>query len=133
FNVLLDDQHGEPLLSPERRKDRADLLDDRGLNTLRRFIQNKQPGARHEGTRERENLLLATRQSTAAAIKQATQFWKNSDYAVDRAFLCFSGVWRPCQPKILLRAQARQDAATLRYVADSEPAPLVRGPARHID
>src|SRR5215470_3400492 len=32
-----------------------------------------------------------------------------------------------------MRAQARKDAATLRYVADSEPAPLVRRPARHID
>ncbi len=58
---------------------------------------------------------------------------KNADHAVDRVLLGLPRIRGPGQPEVFLRAQAGQDAAALRHVADAEAAALVRRPLRDID
>ena len=67
-------------------------------------------------------MLLTTRQGAAAPIQQAVQSRERVQDARERLFLGLTGIGRPGQTQIIERAQARQDAASLRHIADAHPA-----------
>ena len=73
-------------LSRSVERTAADLLDDRRLDAFRRFVQDQQPRGGHQRTRQREDLLLAARQRTALAVKQASQFREQSRRRVRSRF-----------------------------------------------
>ena len=57
--VLLDDEHGQPLLLVQLAHDPEDLADDHRREAERRLVEQQQPRARHQRAGEREHLLLA--------------------------------------------------------------------------
>ena len=58
MRVLLDDEHGEPLVV-QVLDDAEDLRDEQRREAERRLVEQEQPRPLHERAREREHLLLA--------------------------------------------------------------------------
>src|SRR5690349_11498280 len=58
--VLLDQQHGELLLTIHPLHDLEDLLDEHGSQAQRRLVEQHHLGMRHQRTADDEHLLLAT-------------------------------------------------------------------------
>ena len=115
-----------------RQRD-ADLLHDRGLNAFARLVEQQQPRTRNERTRERQDLLLAARERTAAPVEQPRQPRKRIDHPLHRLCFALAVAGAPGQPQIVVGAQARQDAAALRHVGDAHAAAQVRGGVGHVD
>ena len=128
FEVLLDDKHREAVLVAQGRQQRADFLDDRGLDALGGLIEQKEPWQRHQGAREGEDLLLSARQRAASAVQEPAQARKNPHDPLNRPLLGLAGIRRPCEAQVLLGAEPGKDAASLRHVGDAKPAALVRRP-----
>ena len=133
FKILLDDQHRQAMFLAQACQELADLLNDRRLNSLRRLVKKQKPRQRHERARQRQYLLLAAGQRATPALQQAASAaGKIREHALDRTLLGLTGIRRPCQAKIFVRAQARKDAAALRHIGDAEAAALMRRPAGHV-
>ena len=128
FEVLFHDQHREAVLVAQGRQQRADFLDDRGLDALGRLIEQKEPWQRHQGAREGEDLLLSARQRAAPAVHEPAEPRKNSHDPLNRPLLGLAGIRRPREAQVLLGAEPGKDAASLRHVGDAKPAAFVRRP-----
>lgn len=82
--ILLDDNHGNSFAPVDVEDGRADLVDDRRLYPLRRFIEQQQLRPRHQSTRQGQNLLLPTAQCPAplfALLEQYGEFGKHRVHA----------------------------------------------------
>ena len=71
--ILLDQHDRHAALLAEVVDGAADILDDRGLDTLGRLVQHQQPGSGDQRPRDRELLLLATREVSAAPAQHGLQ------------------------------------------------------------
>ena len=132
LEILLDDQHRDPMFLAQACQEFANLLDDRRLNSLRRLIEQEQPRQRYQRTRQCQDLLLAAGKRTASTVQEPGQPRKERQHPLNRPLLGLAGIRRPGQAQIFVRAQARKDAAALRNVCDAEPASLMRRPAGHV-
>src|SRR5579872_6268960 len=66
IGVLLDDQYGEAVLPVECPDRLEDLARDQRRETKRRFVEEEQARAAHQGTADRQHLLFAAGQRAAA-------------------------------------------------------------------
>src|SRR5262249_36260954 len=64
--ILLDQEHGQALVGIEFADDLEDLLHDQRGKAERWLIEQEQAGPRHEGAGDRQHLLLAARECSAA-------------------------------------------------------------------
>ena len=71
--VLLDDQHGQPIVGIELLDDAEDLLDHRRGKPERRLVEHQQPRPADQGTGEREHLLLAAAERPRLLIATTLQ------------------------------------------------------------
>src|SRR4029078_3757529 len=60
--VLLDDEDGEALVLAQLAHDPEQLRHEHGCEPERRLVEEQKPGPVHEGSRERQHLLLAAAQ-----------------------------------------------------------------------
>ena len=80
---ILLDQHDRNLSQIAQIGDgAADILDDRGLNSLGRLIQQQQPRPHDQRAADGELLLLAAGQITAAAAQHAVEHGKQGEHVV---------------------------------------------------
>ena len=63
----------------------ADVLDDRGLDALRRLVEEEEAGPRHEGAADRELLLLPAGEVAAAAVQHALEDGEQLEHLVGDA------------------------------------------------
>src|SRR5882762_8682250 len=68
--ILLDQDHGEAALLAQPLQGLDNLVDDRGLNTLRRLVEKDKPRLAAKTARDRQQLLLAAGQCTAGTIEK---------------------------------------------------------------
>jgi hypothetical protein len=66
MGVLLDEEHGHVLPLVDLADDAEDLLDDQRRQAERRLVEQQEAGPAHQCARDRQHLLLAARQRTAA-------------------------------------------------------------------
>src|SRR5256885_8428531 len=62
--VLLDEHDRNATLTVEPSDDFGDLVDDRGLDPLRRLVEQQETRTRHQRPGERKHLLLATAEAS---------------------------------------------------------------------
>src|SRR5580700_2364532 len=80
--VLLDQENSQPFGLVQFRDHFEDLLDDEGRKSKRRLVQEQQAGPAHERARNRQHLLLAARQRSAALRGPLLQAWKKREHAL---------------------------------------------------
>src|SRR5882757_9154164 len=117
-HVLLDQDHGEPDLAVEPDDDALDLLDDRGLDTLVRLVEQDDPGIGGKRPRDRELLLLAAREHAAITVEILHEVRKQ---LADELWYLAPAVGpreRPHQD-ILADREIRDDLTPLRHVGDA--------------
>ena len=125
--VLLDDQDGEAVLLVQRANGVEDLTRDQGRKTERRLVQEQEARAAHQRAADREHLLLAAGQRAAALRHAFPQPRKQVEHALEGGcaiVLAREGGVR-AHLQVLRHAHAREDAAALRRLRDSEPRDLV--------
>ena len=71
--VLLDQEHGEPVLRVELADGVEDLPHDQRREAERRLVEQQQPRPRHQRAGDRQHLLLAARQRAAALVQALLQ------------------------------------------------------------
>src|SRR5438132_278577 len=74
--LLLDQQHGEPVCLVQLQDDVADFVDNIGLNPFGRLVKNQQLRFEHEGAADRELLLLPARKVAATPVQHLLQHGK---------------------------------------------------------
>src|SRR6185503_11021167 len=77
--ILLDKHDGHRPLVAKIGDGPADILDDRGLDPLRRLIEDKERRARHESAADRQLLLLAAREIAAAPAEHVLENRKQGE------------------------------------------------------
>src|SRR5579885_3303989 len=114
--VLFDqkDRESRPLEPADRG---ADLLHDHRREALGRLVEQQQARACTQDPRDRQHLLLAARELSALAHAPLEQVGKQGVYVVGRHAARSNG---RRQQQVLLHREAREDAALLGAVGDSE-------------
>src|SRR5262245_32265275 len=79
--VLLNQEHCELVTSVQFANGGEDLLNQEGRETERRLVEEQQAGAAHQRAGNREHLLLATGERTAALVQTLTQARKQVEDA----------------------------------------------------
>src|SRR5262249_50005692 len=121
--ILLDQHHGDLAEIAQIGDSAADVLDDRGLNTLSRLIEQKQARPHDERPADRELLLLAAGQIAAAPPQHVVEHWKQREHVVgDRAILALER--RKAGLEVLLDGEERKDFTSLGHVGDAAPRAL---------
>src|SRR5437868_4442531 len=80
--VLLDQQDRDLLLAIDPTHDREDVLDDERCETERWLVQQKQRGSGHQRPRDREHLLLASRERAGLLATTLLETGKVAVHAV---------------------------------------------------
>src|SRR5580704_423933 len=132
FETLLHHDDGEALVAVESYQDVEDLLDDRGLNSLRRLVEQQKLGPPAQAARQRDNLLLAARKRAAEAVEQRINSRKSRPDVVDDHFLAFDPVVDATHPQVLADGQRRKDRPALRHITDATAYAPVGRHARNI-
>src|SRR5258705_12148812 len=116
---ILLDQHGCDLAEVAQIRDgAADGLDDRGLDAFSRLVKEERARPHHQRAADRELLLLAAGEVTAAPAEHAVEHREEREHVVrDGAVLalerCEAGL------EILLDREQRKNLATLRHIGDA--------------
>src|SRR5262249_57255903 len=80
---VLEQEDGEPVARVEVADDAEDLLGDERREAERGLVEQQQARASHEGARNRQHLLLAARQRTAALIAALGEAWEEREHALE--------------------------------------------------
>ena len=104
--------------------DAADLLHDRGLDALRRLVEQDHLGAADQHAADGELLLLAARHGAGALVGALLQ---DREELVDPVIgRCIGAPAHGlAHLQVLPHRHAREDVAALRHVADAEPGAAV--------
>src|SRR5262245_63339120 len=94
------------------------LLDDRGLDAFRRLVEEDQLRLAGEAARDGQELLLATAQRAAPAVEQGREAREGRQDRVDALLGAAAG---EAHPQIVANAEAGEDLAPLRHVAEAAP------------
>src|SRR5688572_27844105 len=81
--ILLDQKNADLSLVLDFEKRFADLVDDIGLNSFGRFIENENPGIREQGARDGKLLLLTAAQDAALPLQHLLQHGKELQDTID--------------------------------------------------
>src|SRR4051812_23434527 len=127
--VLLDQQDRHVAVRRQRADRPLDVLDDRGLDTLGRLVQDQQLRRRRERASDRELLLLPAREVAASPAQHLLQHRKHLEDA--RRNGRATRLRREAHLQVLLNRQAREDFTSLRYIADAGLYPLIRFAVRN--
>src|SRR5690606_16517502 len=117
--LLLDEQHREVRLLVELQNDVADLVHDVRLNAFGRLIQDQELRLQHQGSTDRELLLLSSGKVSAASAQHLLEHGKELEYLLRQIapLLAPSG---QSSAQSLLDRELREDLAPLRHVADAD-------------
>src|SRR6266550_1341203 len=131
--VLLDDQHGQPIVGIELLDDAEDLLDDRGREPERWLVEHQQPRPADEGTGEREHLLLAAAERARLLIATTLQPGEvpEDPWSLVAHSAPLSANVGP-HPEVLPNAELAEETTALWHVRDPGTRDLVRLPARDL-
>src|SRR6476660_2222947 len=118
IDVLFDDQHTEGTSLYQLGNEAADLLDDRGLNSVRWFVEKQELWSIHQSTGNCKHLLLATGQGPTTLPASVAKKWEPlvdpSDVEGPRAL-----VDELPHPQIVQHAHMRKDLSSLRHITYS--------------
>src|SRR5262249_44729183 len=112
------EQHGEAELRLDTTDRFFDLEDDRGLNPLRRLVENQELRAHQERAPDGEHLLLAAGQHAALAGEKSAQRGEQLEHVVHAIR---SPAAELTDSEVFLNGEVREDLAALRHVADAGP------------
>src|SRR5690606_32063574 len=119
--VLLDQQHADPVLGIDAPHDLEDLRDDERRQAERRFVQQEQARAQHQGAADREHLLLAARERARLLVPTFAQAGKAFVHPLDvlgHGPLVASHIG--AEPQVFLHAEAREGAPAVGHMADAQ-------------
>src|ERR1700735_1339367 len=110
--ILFDEDHRQPAFRTKGEKRLNNLVDDRGLNALRRFVQQDELWAADQTAGHRQQLLLAARKRSAGTIDQPLQPRKDFQHGLDCGGLVF---WprHSAHPQVVANTESRKDLAPL--------------------
>src|SRR4051794_15883936 len=131
LEILLDQQDRHLALPAQVVDGAADVLDDRGLDTLGRLVEHQELRAGHERAADGELLLLAARQVAASAMQHVLQHGKKVEHlGGDVAVPALEE--REAGLQVLLDGEERENLAPLRHEGDAEPGTVIGREARHV-
>jgi len=104
--------------------DAPDVLDDAGLNTLGRFVQDQQLRRSRERPRNRELLLLPARQVAAAAMQHLLEHREQLKQL--GRYRCAGRLVGQTHRQVFLHREPREDFAALGHEADTGAGALIR-------
>jgi hypothetical protein len=115
--VLFDEEDGHALVG--RRAHRSQqAVDDHRRETERELVDEQHAAAAGEATREREHLLLPTRQQTDAALEVWLELGKQRQRTIEVA---------PADAQVLARGEVHEDGSFLRHHAEARARPHMEG------
>src|SRR2546425_5190179 len=127
--VLLDEEHRDAE-ALELCDHVADEADERGGESLRGLVHQDQPCPRHHHARDREHLLLASREGLARLLQPLGEAREVVEHLLEPATAerrRAVGDGREAQLEVLAHRQPREDAPALRHEPDPEARDLVGG------
>ena len=130
IGVLLDDQETDAIGPVDRAQDFENVGDDQRREAERGFVEQQQAGSQQQRARDREHLLLASRERAgllAPALREPRKIPEDPlEIRLDRvAILADVGA----EPKVLLDGQIGERAPAVGHVRDAQPR-YVLGSAR---
>ncbi len=129
---ILFDEHDRHVAAAAQVVDgAADVLDDGGLDALRRFVEDQQLRPGHQGAADGELLLLPARQVAAAPVHHALQHGEELEHLLGHVAQR-TAHRREAGVEVLLDGEQREDLASLRHVADAAPGAGVGRQAGHV-
>ena len=131
--VLLHQHNGQPAPAVEFGEQRSNVVHDRGLDALGRFVEQYQLGFGDEAAGDREKLLLATGQRSAVTIEEVFQARKFVEYRPNRGVLVAVAVGCDPHAKVVTDGEIGKDPTPLRHIADSEMCPVARSLPREVE
>ena len=114
-DVLLDQKYREGGLAhhaPEQLEETVD--DDRG-QTEAHFVDHQELGSSHEGSGQREHLLLASRQQAGPAVQQPREYRKPAEDGIE-----VMAVLVHRQSQVLAGRQREEKGSVLGHVCQSK-------------
>jgi hypothetical protein len=124
--ILLDQQDAHPLLLVDESQDAEDLDHDQRRQAERRLVKQHQARLQHQGTGDRQHLLLAAGQGAGLllhALLEPRKVAEDPLELVPDPLLVLAGVGGNAQ--VLIDGERREGAAALRHVGDPEPHDLL--------
>ncbi|MPL89754.1 hypothetical protein SDC9_35796 [bioreactor metagenome] len=118
LEVLLDEDDGDVDLLRQRRERFRDLVDDRGLDALGRFVEQHQLRPPAQAARQRQKLLLAARERAAAPVEKPLEPGEKLEHLLD-GLGDDSRLAGDADLQVLLDAQVREDLPALRHQTDA--------------
>src|SRR5258705_9208487 len=134
LEVLLDQEHRDAL-RPDPLDGFLDLVDDRGLDALGGLVHQEELRTREEPPRDRQLLLLATRQHTTLATEQHLELGEQLEDVLERVAVAVApgpAAAEHAHAQVLLHREGREDLATLGHVADPAGGALLRPAAAQV-
>src|SRR5664279_1287961 len=122
--VLLDQDHGEAALVAQALQHLDNLFDYRGLDALGRLVEQNETRFAAKAARERQELLLATRQRAAGPIEQRLEAWKFLEHFLDDLLLA-AVLLGAAHAQIVVNREPGENFPPLRYIAEPEPRALI--------
>ena len=116
--VLLYKQDGQALFSIEPQTQFANLLDDVGLDAVRRLVEKQHARHAQQNARDGQHLLLAPAQGAA---KLKPPFLENREKVEGVFQISRRCADRATDSQIVLDGQIAENATSLGDVADTEP------------
>ena len=120
-----------PLLVAQPLQDLDDLVDDRGLDTLGRLVEQDETRFAAKAARERQQLLLAARQRAAGPLEQRLEARKFLEHFVNDLLLA-AVLLGAAHAQIVVDREAGENLAPLRHIAEPQPRTLIRLGGRHV-
>src|SRR4029078_6507438 len=114
IEILLHQYDGYSTKPPKIAYAAAALLDDGRLDAFRRLIKQKKLRAHHQGTSDRQLLLLAAGQIAAAALEHAAETREKRKHVIGHVALA-ARKRRKASLEVFLDGQQRKDFAALRH------------------
>src|SRR6266571_1868246 len=124
IQILLDEDHRHPESGVDPEELLEDLVDDRGLDTLGRLVEQQELRVAHERASDGEDLLLAPREATASLPETLAQPREDPQQLLEARFV--SPPESP-HPEIFAHGEPGKDLTPLGNVPEAEPgAPVGR-------
>src|SRR5262249_62173493 len=102
----------------------GNLLHDRGLNTLGRLVEQQQLRVGDERPRQRQLLLLASREIAAATAEHAAERREETEHVIER--LAGRPLASAAHDEVLANGERGKDLAALRHVGHADAGATVQ-------
>src|SRR5216683_2894607 len=129
--ILLDQDHGQAAVVAQPLQGLDNLVDDRGLDTLGRLVEQDKPRLAAEAARDRQQLLLAARQRAAGTVEKHLEAGKLLQHRLDNILLR-AGLCGAPHSQIVVNRKAGENLAPLRHIAEPESRPAIGFGRRHV-